>query len=160
VHHDAAWRRFDHGAVQPVPPSRVQLDAEEAERRADAQVVGEDVARDGPRVEHEHLRIGRAGEPGRAGQDRRPRPPRGVDGADEHPRDLREERAVLVGHEVADDAPADHLDLVADAEALLEPALALVEGGIRHAAERFACRDAQSREGIRPFFQDRARPRD
>ncbi len=131
-----AVRRSAEDAVRPVAAAGVQLDAEETDRLALVQARTGRVARIGPRRDREPRRARRSDEARRTGDQRRPGVTLTVDAAGDEERELREEGAVLVGHEVPHDAPADLGHARGDADLFLDGRLARVPWrglrGLRH----------------------------
>ena len=108
------------GAVEAVAPARGQLDAQQAEARAGAQVGRQDIARQRTAVDAQGLRVGRMQEAGLAGQHRSPRLAAGIDAADQDEGQLGKKLTVLLRHVIANAAPAGDGRLGEGAGALLD----------------------------------------
>ena len=124
---EAGLAQRQHMPVHAIAPTRVQLDAQQAQRRTGAQAFGQRVARYRPGGDLEVAGVGRPHEAGRSGQHRRPRPPRPIDRADQHQGQLAVELPVLLGHEPADDLLPALAHALGDTQPLVHGLLAGVE---------------------------------
>jgi hypothetical protein len=106
-------------AVHAVAAARVQLDAEQADRRAIVHAGIGGIERIARAAHRQGFRIGRAHEAGRPREQRCPRIAALVDRARHDERQLREELAMLLRHVIAHDAPPDAVHALIDAEGFL-----------------------------------------
>ena len=108
---EAAGIGGDDMAVHAIAPARPELDAQQADRRAGLQRRQKRIARDGARGDVEAAGIGAGDEARRPRQQRGRGHPLGVDRAQDHEGKLGKEIAMLLGHEIAEDRPADPVHL-------------------------------------------------
>ena len=114
--------------VGAVAAARRQLDAEQAERRAGLQRIGQRVVARRQRVDAQAGGVRRADEAGAGpGEHRGPRLPRAIGGSEQDERQQRKELAMLLGHRRAHDARADLRHALARAGARLHGLLAAME---------------------------------
>src|SRR5262249_23546351 len=117
--------------IHPVAAARLELDAEQADRRARHDVGGERIAMAGPGIDPERPRVWRGDEAWMSHQDRGPRLALRIEAADDEERQLAEQLTMLIGHEVANDFAPDLLQPRAHACAFLQGALAGMKGRVR-----------------------------
>jgi hypothetical protein len=124
-----------HATIGAIPAPRFELNAEQAQCRALAQVPGQRIAGHGLRGHDERSGRRRAHKAGRARQNARPEPARIIHAAEHEQRQGLEQLAVLVGHFIANPVATSALDLLAHPEVRLHPLLAGVKrrGGVRPA---------------------------
>src|SRR5262249_45326914 len=127
--------------IHPVAAARLELDAEQADRRARHDVGGERIAMAGPGIDLERPRIRRGDEAWMPDQDRGPRLALRIEAADNEERQLAEQLAMLIGHEIANDFAPDLFQPRAHACAFLQGALAGMKSRLagRGAGRRCGC---------------------
>src|SRR5262249_25528501 len=125
--------------IHPVAAARLELDAEQADRRARHDVGGERIAMAGPGIDPERPRVWRGDEAWMSHQDRGPRLAVRIEAADDEERQLAEQLTMLIGHEVANDFAPDLLQPRAHACAFLQGALAGMKGRVRGRAAGWQC---------------------
>src|SRR5262249_3991727 len=95
--------------VHTVAAARLELDAEQSDRRAGHDVGGERIAMAGPDIDAQRPRVWRGDEAWMPHENRGPGPALRIEAADHEERQLAEQLAMLIGHEVANDLAPDLL---------------------------------------------------